>query len=143
MPTRKIKQVIEDQDILTAPRELSVREAAQRMAQARVGAIMITDDDQLVGIFTERDALVRVLSAGLNAASVTLEEVMTPNPMTSSPEVPLGHALHLMFEGGFRHVPIVEDGRPVGMISARDALGPELVAFEHELEQRDSITGVL
>lgn len=143
MPTRKIRQVIENQEILTALPDVSVREAARRMAAARVGAIMITDDERLIGIFTERDALVRVLSAGLDASSVTIGEVMTPQPMTSSPEVPLGHALHLMFEGGFRHVPIVEDGRPVGMISARDALGPELVDFEHELEQRDSITGVL
>lgn len=143
MPTRKIRDVIEHQTILTAPADLSVREAARRMTGAKVGAIMITVDDKLTGIFTERDCLVRVLAAGINPEVTTLAQVMTATPHTASPETPLGHALHLMYEGGFRHVPIVEDGRPVGMVSARDALGPEIVAFEGELQQRETITELL
>lgn len=143
MPTRKIRDVITDQTILTTPGDLSVREATRRMAATRVGSIMITDDGKLTGIFTERDALVRVIAAGLDPETTTLGQVMTADPITASPEIPLGHALHMMYEGGFRHVPVVEDGRPVGMISARDALGLEIVAFEGELKRRETITELL
>ncbi|NMG75527.1 CBS domain-containing protein [Aromatoleum diolicum] len=143
MPTRKIRDVITHQTILTASADLSVREAARRMAATRVGSIMITDGGTLAGIFTERDGLVRVLAAGLDPETTTLAQVMTSTPITASPESPLGHALHMMNEGGFRHVPIVENGRPVGMVSARDALGPEIVAFEGELQQRETITELL
>jgi CBS domain-containing protein len=109
------------------------------MADAKVGAIMILEGKTLAGIFTERDALMRVLAAGLDPKSTQLETVMTANPLTARPDMPLGHALHIMYDGGFRHVPIVDNCEPLGMVSARDALGPELVAFEHELEQRDVI----
>lgn len=143
MPSRKIREVIHNQRILTAPSDLTVREATRRMVAAQVGAIMITRDQKLVGIFTERDALVRILAEGRDPEATRLEEVMTADPQTASPELSLGSALHLMYDGGFRHVPVVEDGVPVGMISARDALGPELVAFESELQRRETITELL
>lgn len=143
MSSRKIREVIHNQRILTAPSDLSVREATRRMTAARVGAIMITHEKRLVGIFTERDALVRILAEGRDPDTTRLEDVMTRAPQTVTPERSLGSALHLMYDGGFRHVPVVEDGIPVGMISARDALGPELVEFEAELQQRESITQLL
>lgn len=143
MHSRKIKEVIADRPILTGPMDLSVSVAARRMVEARVGSIMVTVAGKLVGIFTERDALVRVLAAGLNPETTPLARVMTSDVITASPEMPLGHALHLMYEGGFRHVPIVDGGQAVGMVSARDALGPELVEFEGELLQRASITEAL
>lgn len=143
MPTRIIREVVKGQPIVTGDKTLSVLEASRRMAQARVGAIMVLEEDQLIGLFTERDALVRVLANGLDPAATTLAEVMSANLQTITPDRPLGHAMHLMFEGGFRHVPVVDAGRPVGMISARDALGMEMVAFEEELEQRTSISEIL
>jgi CBS domain-containing protein len=143
MPMRKIQEVIQGQRILTANAQTRVRDASRQMAAARVGAIMIVEGGRLSGIFTERDALVRVLAAGLDADTTTLAAVMTPSPQTIAPEHPLGHAMHLMYEGGFRHVPVVVDGVPVGMVSARDALGLEMVAFEEELVQRETITELL
>jgi CBS domain-containing protein len=140
MLERKIHQVIENQEILVAAGDLTVRDAARRMCDAHVGAIMIIDAGRLVGIFTERDALKRVLAAGLDPDTTRLDQVMTANPLTARPDMLLGHALHLMYEGGFRHVPVVVDGKPIGMISARDALGTEMVHFEDELQQRDVIT---
>ena len=68
---------------------------------------------------------------------------MSANPRTISPDRPFGHALHMMHEGGFRHVPVVEEGKPVGVVSARDALGPELEAFVSELGEREHIFEVL
>lgn len=143
MHTRKINEVIAGRPILTGPTHLTVSDAARLMAEAKVGSIMVTEGGNLIGIFTERDALVRVLAAGLDPQTTPIARVMTSRVMTATPEMPLGHALHLMFEGGFRHVPIVDNGRPVGMVSARDALGPELVEFEGELLQREAIAEVL
>ncbi len=143
MLARRIRDVIRDQKILVGDAELTVREAARRMAATQVGAIMIALNGRLVGIFTERDALIRVLAAGLDPDTTRLGQVMTDHPLSVTPDTLLGHALHLMHDGGFRHVPVVEDGQPVGMISARDALGIEMVAFEDELNRRDIITQVL
>lgn len=143
MPSRKISEVVNGQTMVTADKTLSVLGACQKMAAARVGAIMVMEQDKLIGLFTERDVLVRVVASGIDPAKTALADVMTANLQTITPDQPLGHAMHLMFDGGFRHVPVVDNGRPVGMISARDALGMEMVAFEEELEKRNSITEIL
>ena len=104
---------------------------------------MVVEGGRLVGIFTERDALFGVIAEGRDPRSTRLGEVMTRDPQTIGPDKPLGHALHMMYEGGFRHVPVVENGRPLGMVSARDALGPELREFESELVQREHIREIL
>jgi CBS domain-containing protein len=81
-----------------------------------------------------------VLAEGRDARATRLAEVMTADPRTIGPDRPMGLALLMMYEGGFRHVPVVDGGRPIGMVSARDALGPELRDFEHEIERRDQIS---
>jgi signal-transduction protein with cAMP-binding, CBS, and nucleotidyltransferase domain len=68
---------------------------------------------------------------------------MTANPRTIAPDRPFGHALHLMYEGGFRHVPVVDNGRPLGVVSSRDALGPDLQQFVRDLETRNHIGEIL
>jgi CBS domain-containing protein len=68
---------------------------------------------------------------------------MTRDPRTISPDRPFGHALLMMHDGGFRHVPVVEEGRPIGMVSARDALGPEIEQFDSEIERRTRIQEIL
>ena len=104
---------------------------------------MVVDDDRLVGIFTERDALFRVLAMDKDPKVTRVGTVMTKKPRTIGPDRPLGHALHLMYEGGFRHVPVVEHGHPVGMVSTLDALGPELAQFQDELDDREHIGEIL
>lgn len=143
MPQRPISSVIAKRKVVTAPPTSTVLDAARQMKEERVGSILVVDHGRLVGIFTERDALNRVMSEGRDAKGVTLGEVMTRGPQTIAPEKPVGLALLMMYEGGFRHVPVVSHGRPVGMISARDALGPELQEFESELERRKRIGEVL
>ena len=68
---------------------------------------------------------------------------MTPDPQSIHPDKAFGHAMLMMYEGGFRHVPVVENGRPLGVVSARDALGPELQAFESEISNREHIREIL
>lgn len=143
MAHRTIRSIIEQQEVVTAPESMTVNAAARLMKEREVGAILIMDEGRLVGIFTERDALFRVVSEGRDAKTTCLAEVMTRNPRTIHPDKPFPDALHLMHEGGFRHVPVVENGQPVGMISARDALGPELEDFIYELLRQEQAQDVL
>lgn len=140
MPIRPISQILRGQKLVTAAPGLSVREAARLMAAEKKGALPVVEAGRLIGIFTERDAVFRVLARGLDPDTTTLAQVMTKDPVTVAAERPLNHALHLMFEGGFRHIPALEGGRVVGVISARDALGPEITQFEAELRQRDDLS---
>lgn len=143
MSSRTISDVIRHQKIFCAEAGTTVREAARRMAADKIGSLLIVDNGQLTGIFTERDILNRVVAPGLDPEKTKLAEVMTRNPQTIRADRPVGHALHMMYEGCFRHMPVVDDGKPVGMISIRDALGPELTEFESELERRDTLTEII
>jgi CBS domain-containing protein len=143
MPQRSIGVVIGKQRILTAAPETTVLQAAKLMKRMGLGTVMVVEHEQLVGIFTERDVLCRVVAEGRDATVTPLARVMTRNPETICPDKPFRHALHMMFEGGFRHVPVVKNGKPVGMVSARDALAPEMAEFESDLLQRDHIADVL
>ncbi len=143
MTERTIREIIEGQEPLTAPASMTVAEAAQLMKRRNVGAMMVVDGDKLVGMFTERDALFRVLAGELDGKTTLLSEVMTPNPRTIQPNRLFVHALGIMHEGRFRHLPVIEDGRPIGMISARDAFGPELEAFVYELLRQEQVSQIL
>ena len=143
MPDRPVRVIIQDQQPVTASSAISVAAAARLMKQHRVGAIPIPQKGKLAGLFTERDALFRVIAEGRDPEKTPVAEVMTSNPRTIEPDRPFGHALHLMYEGEFRHVPVVENGRPLGMVSARDALGPDLQQFIADLETRVHIGEIL
>lgn len=144
MPNRTLRQVVDGQTLISALADTTVRAAAVAMANKKVGAILVVDDKGLLtGLFTERDVLNRVVAKGLDPDKTPLSAVMTENLLTATLDKPLSHALHMMFEGGFRHVPVVENGKPVGMVSARNALGLEICQFEKELKERDHIAEIL
>jgi CBS domain-containing protein len=143
MPDRPVRTIIENQQPVTAGLEISVAAAAQLMKLRRVSALLIVENGRLAGIFTERDALFRVMAEGRDPAATRVADVMTPNPRTIAPDRPFGHALHLMYEGGFRHVPVVDHGAPIGVVSARDALGPDLQQFISDLDTRTHIGEIL
>lgn len=143
MAHRTIRMIIEQQEVVSAPGSATVSEAARLMKQKQVGAVMVVEEGKLVGIFTERDALYRVVAECRDPKATRLAEVMTGNPQTIHPDKPFPDALHIMHEAGFRHVPVVEDGRPIGMVSARDALGPELEDFVYAMLRQEQYQDVL
>jgi len=143
MTARTIRTIIKGQELLTARATITVSDAAKQMKQRDVGAMMVVEAGALAGIFTERDALFRVVADGRDGRTTMLADVMTRNPQTVGPDDSFTRALEMMHEGRFRHVPVVEDGRPVGMVSARDALGPELEAFVYELLRQEQVAEVL
>jgi len=127
---------MERRKLLIAAPQTSVGEAAKMMAKKQVGALLVVEDERLVGIFTERDALVRVIAAGLDPHRTLLADVMTPDPKTLAPDKSFGHAMLVMHENGFRHMPVTENDKPIGIVSARDALDPDLEEFVSEERRR-------
>jgi len=131
-----VRNVMLPSKVLKAAPETLVSKAAKLMAGKNVGAIMVVQSDRLVGIFTERDVVCRVVARGLDARATRLADVMTPAPITVDPRKPFGYALLVMFKNGFRHLPVVQDGRLVGIVSSRSAMDPELEEFTFEASRR-------
>jgi CBS domain-containing protein len=139
MFSQRVGSIMERKKIITASPATTVKEAAQLMAGRTVGAVMVVEDERLIGIFTERDAVFRVIARGLDPGTTRLGDVMTKEPRTVDPGKSFGYALLLMHENGFRHVPVVENDRPVGMVSARNALDPDMEEFVSETQRRKHI----
>ena len=136
MLSQRVRSIIGRHGFVAAPPSTTVRQAAELMARERVGAVVVVEDDHLVGIFSERDAVFRVVARGLEPAATPLAEVMTPAPATIEPDRSFGHAMAVMHEHHCRHLPVVENGRPIGIVSARNALDPELEEFVCEERRR-------
>jgi CBS domain-containing protein len=105
--------------LCTTPAGTTVAEAASLMAQRRVGSALVVEEEQLLGIFTERD-IVKALSQDALAIHQEISHWMTRDPQTIAPEASLDEALQRMVSGNFRHLPVMEGGRLVGMLSMRD-----------------------
>lgn len=134
-----VRDVMERKYALSLSPETTVSKAAEMMAKKNIGAVMVVDQDRLTGIFTERDALFRVIARGLDARTTRLAEVMTAEPRTVEPNKSYGYALVMMQENGFRHAPVIEHGKPIGIICSRNAMDPELEEFLSEANRREYI----
>lgn len=133
MTQRHLSDMVHDQKPVTLPKSATVKEACRAMRERRVGAVLVTDGgDRLVGIFTGRDAVCRVLSEARSAAKTKLADVMTPNPDTIAPGCGAVEALRVMRDGGFRHLPVVDQGRVVGIVSRGDFRGLEQARLDEE-----------
>ena len=140
MSRRLIREIIADRPLVTASRTMTVRAAAILMAEKRIGALLVVEGERIAGIFTERDVLNKVLAGRLDPDNTPLAQVMVANPQTIRADKPLAYALHMMAEGGFRHVPVVDDeGVPLGMVSARDALGQDMVELERDMQRLEEL----
>jgi CBS domain-containing protein len=136
MSLRSLRSIVAGQPPAVAEKTLTVLEAAILMKEKGKGALLVVEASRLSGIFTERDALFRVIAAGRDPATTLLADVMTPQPQTIHPDEPFVKALRVMHKRGFRHLPVVEHGRPLGVVSARDALDDDLYELRVELETR-------
>ena len=136
MLSQPIRSIMKRRSFVTASPQTTVRKAAEMMADRHVGAVVVVEDRHLVGIFSERDAVTRVVARGLEPDTTRLADVMTPAPVTVAPDRSYGHAISLMHERGFRHLPVVDNGTPIGIVSSRSALDPELEDFACEERRR-------
>lgn len=123
---RKLEDLVRSQNPLVLRPSSTVMEAARQMRDRRVGAVLVADEEaRLVGIFTGRDAVARVLADGKDPAVTLLADVMTPEPDTMTPAHRAIDALRLMQDARCRHLPVVQDGRIVGIVSRGDFRGFE------------------
>lgn len=132
MVNRKLADIVKDQKQLVLPEQATVREACRCMWESRKGSVLVADDQQrLTGIFTGRDA-VRALAEGRNAETTMLGEVMTPNPVTIAPDCRAVDALREMNNRGLRHLPVVDGGCVVGVVSRNDFKGMEIDRLDED-----------
>jgi CBS domain-containing protein len=130
---RRMFDMVKDQDPLMLPPSTTVRNACRAMRDRHVGAVLVTGPDRrLLGIFTGRDAVARVLAEGMDAAKTTLAEVMTRGPHAMPPAKIAIDALRMMEDCGCRHLPIVENEKVVGIVSRGDFRGAELDRLDEE-----------
>lgn len=113
-------------DVATADRKTTVLDAAKTMNQRRIGAVVVTDGDRVIGIFTERDILNRVVAAGKDPMTTLVGEVMTSPMACCRRDTRLAECKTVMSQKRIRHLPVVEEGKLYGMISAGDILASEV-----------------
>ncbi|MGE3528344.1 MAG: cyclic nucleotide-binding/CBS domain-containing protein [Methyloceanibacter sp.] len=132
MVNRKLTDIIKDKKIVALAEEATVQDACRCMWERRVGSVLVADQERrLTGIFTSRDA-VRSLAEGKDAATTMLAQVMTRNPVSIAPECRAIDALRAMKDRGFRHLPVVDSGRLVGIITRSDFKGMEIDRLDDE-----------
>ena len=139
MSSRPVRAVIERDTIVHCAPEDTVRSAVKAMAEHVCGSILVMHGDALVGIFTERDLLMRVASAGRDLDRTAIGEVMTREPDTIGADEPVAEAIRRMDEFSYRYLPVIEDGKVIGVISTRHLPFSDVIAMAGELQQRHDL----
>jgi CBS domain-containing protein len=126
----RICDLIKDQNTYQAELGQTVLETVQAMVERNIGAVPVLHNGKLVGIFSERDLMKRVVAEGRDPRTTCMAEVMTDDPLTISTSESIENCLTLMRRHNFRHLPVCHDGHMVGMVSLRDIL-------LHDLDEKD------
>ncbi len=130
VPRTKIERVLMSDPIaklsprpaLAVDRQTSAFEAVRKMNAAKIGSVLVVSGERVDGILTERDIVHKVLAVGHDLNKTAAETIMTPDPEELSVDDTLAYAVNRMAVGGYRHIPVTKNGRPVGIISIRDVL---------------------
>lgn len=138
MRNRPVRDFLARDVLLKAEPEESARDAAIGMAAHHCGSVLVCRDDTLIGIFTERDLLARVVAMGRDLDTPLLE-VMTANPDTIDADAPIKQAIRQMNELGYRHLPVIENERVLGILSIRDLPVAEIALMQPEIEEREAL----
>ena len=139
MRMRLIRDIMQRPKAVVARPDETVRDAALRMAENACGSVLVCDDGRLRGIFTERDLLTRVVGKDLDPKETRLEQVMTADPDTIESTDTAREALRRMDEFGYRHLPVMENGQVLGVISMRDVPVETMARMQSELDQRHAV----
>ena len=126
----RICDLIKTQDTYQAELGCTVLETVRVMVERNIGAVPVVHNGKLVGIFSERDLMRRVVAEGRDPRSTCMAEVMTDDPLTVNTQEDLQECMAMMRRHGFRHLPVCHDGQLVGIVSLRDIL-------LHDLDEKD------
>lgn len=138
MIRRIVPDVISDQVLQKVTPRDTVRQAARLMRGKKIAAVLVMDGERLVGIVTERDMTVRVVAAGLDPDATPISEMMTADPDTLAPSDTASDALRMMKSRNYRHLPVVDGGTVVGMVSVRDLYAVYNGELEQDLKDRNA-----
>ena len=127
-----IPEVLRDPKVVHLGGAATARQAARLMREQNVGTVLVMEDEILKGILTVADMTYRVVAEGRDPATTLLADVMTADPDTVGPEDTAIEALRMMRDGGYRHLPVVEEGTVLGVVSRRDFHGQDKVRLEEE-----------
>lgn len=136
MRNLSVRAIMTSEGICQATPGASVRHACCLMAEHQCGSVLVAERGRLLGIFTQGDLIRRVLAPGLDPNLTLLAEVMTADPDTIGPSEPVAEAIRRMDEFGYRHLPVLERGRLIGVVALRDCSIEDLAAMHAELETR-------
>jgi CBS domain-containing protein len=125
-----IRQLLKDRQTYTVEGQQSVLDVAKFMVERKIGAVPVLDGGKLVGIFSERDIMKRVLVEGKDPKKAKVSDVMTPNPLVVTADESFDNCMILMKQHGFRHLPILDGAKLLGLVSLRDLL-------LHEVDEKD------
>jgi CBS domain-containing protein len=120
MIIKSIRQIIEGRQLPSLAPDLTVRQACHVLDQLNVGAAAVLEDGELAGVFSERDVIRKCICKGQRTDELRVRDIMTANPKVIDIDGRLADALTIMEEGGFRHLPVIDNGRTAGMLSMRD-----------------------
>jgi len=122
-------------DVFSLPPDVTVAEAAKEMDRHRVGAILVIEDGRIVGIFTERDVLSRVVATGIDPKTTPIRVRHDARSHHVASSTTVEEVMALFTNKRFRHLPVVDDGRLVGLVSIGDVLRRMVDSHRHEAEQ--------
>lgn len=137
MENQTMGDMVQGRQPLTIEHEETVLEATRSMTAARKAAVLVLKDGRVAGIFTERDLMQRVLSEGRDPAATRISEVMTTPVVTAPSDLSYREGLKRMADHHVRYLPIVDEGRLVGMLSRRDLMARDIAVIEEMLERNE------
>ena len=126
---------VKGRDVLSIPPNATVLEAVRRMAEKSVGALLVMDGDKLVGIVSERDYARKVILKGRASDDTPVRDIMTSEVATTGSETTVQHCMNMVTEQRIRHLPVVDDGKVVGVISIGDLVKAIIADQQEEIEQ--------
>jgi predicted transcriptional regulator len=135
----QLGELIEDPDMTvhSVTPEMSVTSCVRQMIEYKIGAMLVMEDDRIVGIFTERDCLTKVVGAGLDPEATKVSMVMTKDPYCVTPGTSIDEAMSIITSHRFRHLPVIDDGRVLGIISSGDLT--HRIVEDRSIEIRDLV----
>jgi CBS domain-containing protein len=120
MIVSSVAEIVRGQRVISVDPATTVRGAVETLARHGIGAVLVVEDGALLGIFTERDAVTRIIAEGRNPDVTRVDAVMTRSPRTIGPDCSVVKAVDIMASGGYRHLPVVDESGAVGVLSMRD-----------------------
>ena len=138
MMRKVVPDVIKDQTLYTINPTDTARHASKVMSENKIAAVMVTENDVLTGIITERDITTRVVAAEVDPDTATARDIMTANPDTLHPDDTAAQAISMMKERNYRHLPVTDGDKLVGMVSVRDLYAIYNLELEEDLKDRNA-----